>query len=116
MPVRITLTALLLALLATVATAQAGPIQGQVAAVDEGSPPREVLDRYCVTCHSDRLETADLSLVSVDLADPAAHAAVLPATTPGDRSGDWRLTPWTRWLSKRRRRYGRKWRPNCVRA
>ena len=44
MPVRITLTALLLALLATVATAQAGPIQGQVAAVDDGSP-REVLDR-----------------------------------------------------------------------
>ena len=53
MPVRITLTALLLALLATVATAQAGPSQGQVAAVDDGSP-REVLARYCVACHNTR--------------------------------------------------------------
>ena len=36
---------------------------------------RAVLDRYCVTCHSDRLETAGLSLESVDLADPAGWSA-----------------------------------------
>ncbi len=65
MPVRITLTALLLALLATVATAQAGPIQGQVAAVDDGSP-REVLDRYCVACHNTRRQIGGLALDTVD--------------------------------------------------
>ena len=28
---------------------------------------RQLLDRYCVTCHNDRLETAGLSLEAVDL-------------------------------------------------
>ena len=49
---------------------------GTLAAQEGLEASRAVLDRYCVTCHSDRLETADLSLESVDLADPAAHAAV----------------------------------------
>ncbi len=48
---------------------------------------RAVLDRYCVTCHSDRLETAGLSLESVDLADPAAHAAVLEEVIRKLRTG-----------------------------
>ena len=40
--------------------------------------PRAVLDRYCVTCHSDRLRTGGLSLDAgaVDAADASRHADV----------------------------------------
>ena len=39
---------------------------------------RAVLDRYCVTCHNDRLRTGGLSLDTgaVDAADPSRHADV----------------------------------------
>ena len=39
---------------------------------------RELLDRYCVTCHNPHLRTADLSLASedVDLRDVGAHADI----------------------------------------
>src|SRR5437870_4865345 len=33
--------------------------------------PRALLDRYCVTCHNDRLKTANLSLQGLDLAKAA---------------------------------------------
>jgi mono/diheme cytochrome c family protein len=35
-------------------------------AVDANVPYRQVLDRYCLSCHNDRLKTAGLSLASVD--------------------------------------------------
>jgi cytochrome c5 len=35
---------------------------------------RALLDRYCVTCHSDRVKTANLSLQGLDLAKIAEHA------------------------------------------
>ena len=40
--------------------------------------PRAVLDRYCVTCHNDRLQTGGVTLdaASVDAADPSRHADV----------------------------------------
>lgn len=60
---------------------------GALAAQEGLEASRAVLDRYCVTCHSDRLETADLSLESVDLADPAAHAAVLEEVIRKLRTG-----------------------------
>ena len=52
---------------APVAAAAAAPIT-----------PRAVLDRYCVTCHNDRLRTGGLTLdaSSVDAADPSRHADV----------------------------------------
>ena len=37
---------------------------------------RELIDRYCVTCHSDRLETGGLSLQSVDPAHVDEHAEI----------------------------------------
>ena len=46
------------------------------AAVESAAAERAVIDRYCVTCHSDRLQTGGLSLEGVDLADVAAHAEV----------------------------------------
>jgi hypothetical protein len=35
---------------------------------------RALLDKYCVTCHSDRVKTANLSLQGLDLASVADHA------------------------------------------
>jgi mono/diheme cytochrome c family protein len=40
------------------------------------STPRATLDRYCVTCHNDRLKTAGLALDKLDTADVPAHADV----------------------------------------
>jgi hypothetical protein len=35
---------------------------------------RATLDKYCVTCHSERLHTAGLVLEGIDVSNPAAHA------------------------------------------
>ncbi len=40
------------------------------------SSHRALLDRYCVTCHNERLRTAGLTLDTVDLANVAAEAEV----------------------------------------
>src|SRR5437762_3555360 len=40
------------------------------------SQNRAMLDKYCVTCHNQRLKTAGLTLDNVDLAHPAAGAEV----------------------------------------
>ena len=54
------------------------PVAGQQpASVSSAAEARAVLDRYCVGCHSDRLRTAGLSLQSVDLTSPDAHADAL---------------------------------------
>ena len=39
-----------------------------------GLPQRALLDKYCVTCHNDRLKTANLSLQGLDLTKVADHA------------------------------------------
>ena len=51
----------------TSAAAQSG--SGAAASVD----PQPLLDRYCVTCHNDRLETGGFSLQALDVSDVAAH-------------------------------------------
>jgi mono/diheme cytochrome c family protein len=38
--------------------------------------PRATVDRYCVTCHSDRAKAGGLSLADMDYSDVAAHAGV----------------------------------------
>jgi len=38
------------------------------------APARALLDKYCVTCHNQKLKTAGLALDSLDAAAPAAHA------------------------------------------
>ena len=40
------------------------------------SDARRTLDKYCVTCHNDRLKTADLRLDRIDLTHPGADAAI----------------------------------------
>ena len=51
------------------------------------APSRELLDRYCVTCHNERLQTAGLMLDRVDLAQVGAHAEVLEKVVHKLRSG-----------------------------
>src|SRR6266852_774429 len=46
------------------------------AAVTPASNPRRLLDRYCATCHNERLKTADLRLDRIDVANPGAQAEV----------------------------------------
>ena len=51
------------------------------------SPSRELLDRYCVTCHNDRLQTGGLTLDSVDLTQVGVHAEVLEKVVHKLRTG-----------------------------
>jgi Protein of unknown function (DUF1592)/Protein of unknown function (DUF1588)/Protein of unknown function (DUF1587)/Protein of unknown function (DUF1585)/Protein of unknown function (DUF1595)/Planctomycete cytochrome C len=41
---------------------------------DPAAKQRALLDRYCVTCHNDRVKTANLSLEHLDLAKAGEHA------------------------------------------
>jgi hypothetical protein len=50
-------------------------VSAQTAAIDI-APQRALLDRYCVTCHNDRLKTAGLILEKADLAHPPEGAEV----------------------------------------
>ena len=51
--------------------------------------PRSVLDRYCITCHNDRLRTGGLTLdaASVDATDPSRHADVFERVIQKLRTG-----------------------------
>ena len=40
---------------------------------------RPVLDRYCVTCHNERVKTAGLMLDRADISNPGANAEVWDA-------------------------------------
>src|SRR5439155_2532569 len=42
----------------------------------EGPDTKAVLDKYCVTCHSQRLHTAGLVLEGIDVGSPASRAEV----------------------------------------
>ena len=46
----------------------------QAAPARAATSPRAVLDRYCVTCHNERLKTADLVLDKLDVDDVPSHA------------------------------------------
>ena len=62
-------------LLAAAAPSAASAGAGQPAA-GEAASAQALLDRYCVTCHNERLRTADLALDAAELADVGAHADV----------------------------------------
>ena len=59
-------------------TSLAADQQAARAVPQPASSHRAVLDRYCVTCHSDRLRTASLSLEKIDV----ARGLFLPAASP----------------------------------
>ncbi|MEE2790906.1 MAG: DUF1587 domain-containing protein, partial [Acidobacteriota bacterium] len=48
---------------------------------------RELIDRYCITCHSNRLETGGLSLEGLDVTDPTAHSEVWEKVVKKLRAG-----------------------------
>ena len=68
------LTGLAAALLLT-APVKLSAQQGKAATAgpNPGSSQRQFLDRYCVTCHNERLKTGGLSLNQADPARPAAQ-------------------------------------------
>jgi len=47
-----------------------------IGAVSAASSQRQTLDRYCVTCHNQRLVTAGLKLDDADVANPGAGAEI----------------------------------------
>ncbi len=53
-----------------------GVTSAQATASSSASSHRAVLDRYCVTCHNERLETAGLSLDAIDVASVSDEAEV----------------------------------------
>ena len=56
--------------------------------VPDGAPlSRAILDRYCVTCHNEKLKTADLMLDRLDLADIQSHAGELEKVARKLRKG-----------------------------
>ncbi len=50
-------------------------------------PSRALLDRYCVSCHNERLKTAGLMLDQIDIAQVGIHAEVLEKVVRKLRSG-----------------------------
>jgi hypothetical protein len=52
------------------------PPRSAAVAVTPASSPRRLLDRYCVTCHNERLKTADLRLDRIDVDNPGSEAEV----------------------------------------
>jgi mono/diheme cytochrome c family protein len=46
------------------------------ATVTSPSNPRRLVDRYCVTCHNERLKTADLRLDRIDVDNPSGNTEV----------------------------------------
>ena len=52
------------------------PSSSPTRAVPVGSSHRQVIDRYCVTCHNQRLATAGLTLDEADVANPGEAAEI----------------------------------------
>jgi cytochrome c5 len=52
-----------------------------------GSQQRQLLNRYCVTCHNERLKTAELLLDKADVENPAANAELWEKVIAKLRSG-----------------------------
>ncbi len=79
---------------ARVAAPTAAPGAGQAPApvrsstvADGASGPRELVDRYCVTCHNARLKTANLLLDELDLTRLGDHAEVAEKVIRKVRAG-----------------------------
>ena len=48
-----------------------------------GTSPRVVFDKYCITCHNEKLHTAGLALDKLDLNDSGANAEKLEKVIMG---------------------------------
>src|SRR3979409_2144270 len=63
------------------------PSRSATGAVTPASSVRRVLDRYCVTCHNARLNTADLRLDRIDVANPGMEPDVWEKVVRKVRTG-----------------------------
>src|SRR5262245_283413 len=77
------------AILATIAALETGRVHAAA-----GPPPsaamsaqRAVLDKYCVTCHNQRLKTSGLALDTLDLQQLSAHTELGEKIVPKLRGG-----------------------------
>jgi hypothetical protein len=71
---KIILIGLALALCVTIVHPQNGPpAQRITVSASTATTQRALLDQYCVTCHNDKLKTANLSLEKLDLATAGDH-------------------------------------------
>src|SRR5437868_1341273 len=52
------------------------------------SPQRELLDRYCVTCHNQQLKTAGLALDSIDVTKVGAEPEIWEKVVRKLRAGE----------------------------
>ena len=68
--------ALVLAGLTSGTAHAAGPQSRDAGAAESSFSPRGLLDRYCVTCHNQRLQTAGLTLDTLDVGAVAARPEV----------------------------------------
>ncbi len=66
------------AVLLSLAVVAGTPIHGAVGVgVAQPAADRELVDRYCVTCHNERTQAGGLSLEALDLADVSGNTALL---------------------------------------
>src|SRR2546428_1622021 len=63
--------------------------QNQTSGTAQPSQPiaKEVLDKYCITCHNQRLRTAGLSLDNLDVTRPASNPEVWERVVAKLRAG-----------------------------
>ncbi len=73
--------------IATITGCALALVAGAVADTAAQAPSRALLDRYCVTCHNERLQTANLMLDRVDLAQVGDHAEQLEKVVRKLRAG-----------------------------
>src|SRR2546422_7073869 len=65
------------ALLSVVGYVKASEGQGRVTpSISSMSPQQAVLDKYCVTCHNEKLRTAGLLLDKADVGHPSDNPAI----------------------------------------
>ena len=84
----ITLAGLWVVLVAASGHAQtAGQVQQSTSAAAAVSPQQALVDRYCVTCHNERLRTADLALDTLDLENVGEAADVWEMVVRKMRAG-----------------------------
>ena len=74
-------------LLAAGAVGPAAAAPQSAAPGETASADQAVIERYCVTCHNDRLETGGLSLQGVDVADVDAHRDIWEKVVRKMRAG-----------------------------
>jgi mono/diheme cytochrome c family protein len=87
-PVRLTVVVGTLCAAVGVSVRDAGAAPGQAPPTAPSAVTvRTTIDRYCVTCHSDRLRTAGLSLQSADVGDVPRQAEVWEKVAGKLRSG-----------------------------